>query len=477
MDKQATARGCYALLLGLFFGWLLSFPMYGPVMGAMAGARDVEPGSIVTTFLITHAAGLFGFGFLGSRLPLTWPWFVYGSLACLVLTLSFAALPPSWWSPAMGLLGLFASLPVIVWTRYFADSAPYAWRGRTIAVAQIGANLLLILVGLALGYVPPVAMLVISAAFLILAAASAVYLLRRPGGLPSAGLSPVPPAAHEAEAAPPLPLWQLICLIIFFFFGAGLVNQVVYPAQSGIATLPTALGLLAYIVFDALSGYAADRVDRRHVAVGGLVVLGLSLFIGASLSTAFGLHAAQFLVQAAYAPMDVFLWVTLADIAPRAKPTVYFGLGLGLNVFTIYAGSLAVGRLASMFPGSSGALIAGAALFLAVPLVALAPVRISPLRAVAPVAHGETSVLASFGLTYREREIALLLLDGASNDDIVARLSISPNTLKTHLRHIYQKTETGNRRELILKVTRRSEPAAAPKSVPKGAPKSGTKAG
>ena len=478
MDQQVIAKGRYALPLGLFFGWLLSFPVYGPVMGALAEARGVEPSGAVTTFLIAHAAGLFGFGFMGSRLPLPWPWFIRGSLACLVLTLSFVALPPSFWSPAMALLGLLAALPVIVWSRYFADSTPYGWRGRTIAVAQVGANLLLILVGLALRHIPAVTMLVVSAAFLLTGAAAAAHLLRRSNGLPSAGVPARPSPSTQAEAPPPMPLWQLICLIVFFFIGAGLVNQVVYPAQSGGATLPAQIGLLAYVLFDALSGHAADRLDRRHVAVGGLAALGLSLFLGASLSNAFGLETAQFLVQAAYAPMDIFLWVTLADTAAtKGKPTVYFGLGLGLNVFAIYVGSMAAGRLAALFPGSSTALIAGAALFLAVPLVALSPVRLSVPRVAVPVAQSEVSALASYGLTYREREIALLLLEGASNDTIVGRFSISPNTLKTHLRHIYQKTETANRRELILKVARRSEPATSPKTAPKSVPRRGTKAG
>lgn len=466
MDRQVIARGRYALLLGLFFGWLLSFPVYGPILGAIAGVRAMDPGPAVTSFLIAHAIGLFGFGLLGTRFSFQWTWFLLGALACAAGTLSFTGLSPILWSWAMGALGLLAALPVIVWTGRYPGSIPYACRGRTISVAQVTANLLLIAVGMGLRRWSPATMLVVAAAFLLATAAASGWFSRRLDSLPAAGAAATTPAPTKEEL-PATPLWQLACLIVLFDLAAGLVNQVVYPAQSGQSTLPMEVGLLAYVAFNALSGQSADKYDRRHLAVMGLVALGVSLFLGASLSTAFGLHAAQFLVQASYAPIDLFLWVTLADIAPKGKITSYFGLGLGLNVFSIYGGSMAGSRLTALFPGSSAVLIAGATLFLAVPLVTLAPVRMSALWAAVPAAHNEVSVLASYGLSYREREIALLLLDGASNDDLVARLRISPNTLKTHLRHIYQKTETGNRRELILKMTRHREPA----------PKAGRKTG
>lgn len=52
-------------------------------------------------------------------------------------------------------------------------------------------------------------------------------------------------------------------------------------------------------------------------------------------------------------------------------------------------------------------------------------------------------------LTQQERRIVGLLLQGLNNQRIVAELYISINTLKTHLRNIYRKTETHNRHELV----------------------------
>lgn len=56
-------------------------------------------------------------------------------------------------------------------------------------------------------------------------------------------------------------------------------------------------------------------------------------------------------------------------------------------------------------------------------------------------------------LTPQERRIVSLLVQGRHNPEIIRELYISINTLKTHLRNIYRKTHTQNRRELVQKLT------------------------
>ena len=53
-------------------------------------------------------------------------------------------------------------------------------------------------------------------------------------------------------------------------------------------------------------------------------------------------------------------------------------------------------------------------------------------------------------LTDREREILILVARGLSNDDIAARLVISPATVKTHLAHIMQKLDAHDRAGLVI---------------------------
>lgn len=57
--------------------------------------------------------------------------------------------------------------------------------------------------------------------------------------------------------------------------------------------------------------------------------------------------------------------------------------------------------------------------------------------------------LVEAGLTAREKDIALLLARGRTQPWIAEFLTISENTVSTHVRHIYQKADVHNRQELI----------------------------
>lgn len=83
------------------------------------------------------------------------------------------------------------------------------------------------------------------------------------------------------------------------------------------------------------------------------------------------------------------------------------------------------------------------------------------LRAIERVAGGERYVdpalmpamLTGHGrdelLTAREREILQLLADGMSNSDVAAKLVISPETVKSHVRHILTKLEADTRTHAV----------------------------
>ncbi len=55
----------------------------------------------------------------------------------------------------------------------------------------------------------------------------------------------------------------------------------------------------------------------------------------------------------------------------------------------------------------------------------------------------------TFGFTDRESEVAELLLQGYSMPQISERLFISLDTVRTHMRHIYQKAGVHSKVELI----------------------------
>ena len=57
-------------------------------------------------------------------------------------------------------------------------------------------------------------------------------------------------------------------------------------------------------------------------------------------------------------------------------------------------------------------------------------------------------------LSAREREVLRLVVDGASNDEIGARLGISARTAESHLRRLFERFELASRTELAARALR-----------------------
>ena len=55
-------------------------------------------------------------------------------------------------------------------------------------------------------------------------------------------------------------------------------------------------------------------------------------------------------------------------------------------------------------------------------------------------------------LTHRELQLLRMICQGIANRDLAAQLSLSINTIKTHLKNLYLKLQVRNRAEAILKV-------------------------
>ncbi len=66
-------------------------------------------------------------------------------------------------------------------------------------------------------------------------------------------------------------------------------------------------------------------------------------------------------------------------------------------------------------------------------------------------------------LTGREREVWALLAEGLTNVQIAARLSLSENTVKFHVQHLYQKLGVKNRTEAALRHASPGRPPPAPR--------------
>jgi DNA-binding CsgD family transcriptional regulator len=56
------------------------------------------------------------------------------------------------------------------------------------------------------------------------------------------------------------------------------------------------------------------------------------------------------------------------------------------------------------------------------------------------------------GLTARERDVLVMISQGLSNKRIARALDISPETVKSHVKHIFSKLEVSTRSEAVFRV-------------------------
>jgi DNA-binding NarL/FixJ family response regulator len=72
------------------------------------------------------------------------------------------------------------------------------------------------------------------------------------------------------------------------------------------------------------------------------------------------------------------------------------------------------------------------------------------LRSYLPQEKDTKSTKKSFGLTARELDVVSAIVSGFTNREIAHKFSISEQTVKHHLRNIFDKVGVSNRLELAL---------------------------
>lgn len=77
--------------------------------------------------------------------------------------------------------------------------------------------------------------------------------------------------------------------------------------------------------------------------------------------------------------------------------------------------------------------------------------RLTPRRSAEGPFQRNDAAIRALGLSPREVEILAALATGESNKELARRLGISPNTVKTHVAHVYEKLEVQRRVQAIEK--------------------------
>lgn len=201
--------------------------------------------------------------------------------------------------------------------------------------------------------------------------------------------------------------------------------------------------------------------------------LGFLVMIAGVMTMPFSFGTNLFLVSgmliiAGYTVFDLFTWVAFSHIARTQSKNVFrtiavvrlfaslcaaIGCGIALALSTMQESQ---GQLASQETTFVGYLVVIATVL----LISSDDARVLLRNAQPPIPVSTPSPektieerLAQWEdalhFTAREKEIAVLLVQGRTQPRIAEMLGISENTVGTHVRHIYQKTEVHDRQQFI----------------------------
>jgi len=436
------------MALGGLFGWLLSVPLFGPVLYTIV---EAEASRLSVFFLASHATALLLLVWVLRRSTLFVQWGKVLSaclLACALAILPVYRYAPDVLSMLSVLYGMLAAMVIVCWWQWFIRTAQPGERGRVLALSMLLANLIFYFVGL---------LVEISPVVVVTAAVSALLL---PLGAFRIGGDADTLARSTLESMDAVPgstrILMTVCVFLVFTFSVGgIMYNYIYPHLETLV-FGIFLEFAAYTSVVLLAGIVADNRGRRalpHFAVTGL---GLGYLCFIFLSGTIQSIASTVFLQGGFGFLDLFAWVVLADLSAVLGIWAAFA-GLGLMVGGILLGAVltpsAVPWLDGIFP----------LIFLPLALLFMAVTVLWGLRETlpSPVQEGKDSnvtpleaivQIATVPLTPRELEIVELLYARKSTRVIEEELNISRNTLKTHLKNIYRKTDCGNRKELLYKM-------------------------
>lgn len=214
-------------------------------------------------------------------------------------------------------------------------------------------------------------------------------------------------------------------------------------------------------------------LELKPVLSSTIYRIGFLVMIAGVMTMPFSFGTSLFLVSgmliiAGYTVFDLFTWVAFSHIARTQSKNALRTIAV-IRLFASLCAAVGCGiALAlSMMQESQGQLASQETTFVGYLVVIATVLLISsdesrvllrnaqpplPISAPSPEKTMEER-LAQWGdemhFTAREKEIAVLLAQGRTQPRIADMLGISENTVSTHVRHIYQKTEVHDRQQFI----------------------------
>lgn len=297
------------------------------------------------------------------------------------------------------------------------------------------------------------------------AASMVVFSSIRQMNAPDGRARALPMGKKSARVSAEDPLKGKVVLIIFIFTASVPMNFLISMAGDGAFDMRVVMACTSVVVLSvAALEILAYRFRTTFVPLFVMIfftgAMVLMLQPAAGLGTAFAVSS--------YSGFYLFLPMIYYELgglvlSSKGSPTKIFSSGLLANSLGVAAG-LILAVLVSLAGKDAAVLTALFVLYGVVGLsfvflpnsayrlfTAKTPSEIEkegPLFSIA-VEQGCDSLVHRFGLTPRERDVALLLVRSKSLVTIAETYRLSLNTVKTHVAHIYVKCQVNSREEFV----------------------------
>lgn len=450
-----SGRNKAVLLYGLLFGYVLSFVFEGPVYYSMDNLRGQTCSNQSLTAMAFHMAGLLIAGILVKNRQASKKTMFAMLLMCVCVTPIFAVRNSLVGSAVILAVAIASGIAVACWGSFYQGCFNDSERFKGMADALILANVLMMIAGLTATYISAIAGFALTIGYLVLAL---IVLIRTDFG-------------EEAEYDAGIPDLNLRGTIgLFFLFivvitiDSGLMYGVFNCEYASMTQLTAWYWVVPYIVA-LLTMRTISSGKSGNVYIYIAIVM---MIFGFILNTKLPINAPNYIIidsllLGASGILDLF-WASIVGSSFKyiKNPVRMLSIGWSANVCGVL-----IGGIFSRYIIQKGLLkmdVALVAMLVICFSLMILPVMLQRLnlllvnnlylrryREIPEEKQLEVPEKAPHieNLTVAEKRVLQQVLLGKTNKAIAVELSVSENTVKTHVRSILMKYDVTTRAELI----------------------------
>lgn len=454
-DQRKLAIICFSLI----FAWILVLPFEGQLIYALSTQVNIDPSKYVLISIFAHFFGLFLCGFIIKKQISAKFTMILSILICLSGTLVFL-LPfsPSWYISLIT-ISFFSGLFVASVGFYIKHYCVPDYRHKAAADVLIFSNIIMIIINVITINISIYIGLVCAVCILILGLIVAFKLEAYPDKNSS---------IHQFNENRHLPgmlkPFLILCLFITIItINSGFMYQVVTPAYSHLEVLASYYWAVPYILALFILRNLPTRINKAYILFTAMTMIGISYIAFMLLErTTMSYLFIDTLMLGAFGVCDLFWWSILMSFFDYSEnPARILGIGLSMNVLGVLIGGFIGNRfLVATEDYTITSIIALIIIFIVLIMLPVLNNQLTKLFkshmflvALVKELKSEDAIPIQNKfmdqLTEKEKDVVELLLKGYTYKGIAEQLFISENTMKFHIKNIYQKLNVNSKMDLI----------------------------